>query len=73
LPGRITKLDLISEAPASTTQETVVKVFREDGETIDANINFRPRQSIKLRDILRAILIAQLLAGPLLYLMEIYS
>jgi len=37
---RITKLDLISEAPASTTQETVVKVFREDGETIDANINF---------------------------------
>jgi len=37
---RIVKFELISKAPASTTQETVVKIVKNDGETIDANIDF---------------------------------
>jgi hypothetical protein len=37
---RIKTLNLISSLPASTTQETVVKVFKIDGKTIDATIDF---------------------------------
>jgi len=37
---RIKTLNLISSLPASTTQESVVKVFKVDGKTIDATIDF---------------------------------
>jgi len=40
LAYRIVKLQLISLAPASATQETVVKIYNVDGKTIDANIDF---------------------------------
>ena len=37
---RIKTLNLISSLPATTTQETVVKIFKIDGKTIDATIDF---------------------------------
>jgi len=37
---KIVKLALISKTPATTTQETVYKIYKKDGQTIDANIDF---------------------------------
>ena len=37
---RIVKLQILSQAPASTTQESVLKIFKIDGKTLDANIDF---------------------------------
>jgi len=37
---RIKKLDVISSLPATTTQETVVKIFKINGKTINELIDF---------------------------------
>ena len=37
---RIVKLQIIPQSPASTTQESVVKVFKVSNKTGDANIDF---------------------------------
>jgi hypothetical protein len=37
---RIKKLEVISSLPATTTQESVIKIFKVDGKTIDETIDF---------------------------------
>jgi hypothetical protein len=37
---RINKLEVISSLPATTTQESVIKIFKVDGKTIDETIDF---------------------------------
>jgi len=37
---RIVKLQVIPQSPASTTQESIVKIFKIDNQTISADIDF---------------------------------